>query len=337
MNIQKPYLQLVEIAMAPDILVVNNLSLTSNSVVFFKDVSFTLKSGRTLAIIGETGCGKSLLCKSLIGLQPPGFEISGSILFYQDRSHAIEITEAAESTMSTIRGSQIGFVFQEATASFNPLLSCGMQVFHVLRSHDAGSKDTLKQRTLALLEQVGFSDADRIYRCYPHQLSGGMAQRVSLALALAGEPQILIADEPSFALDSVAKKEYLQLIKDLCSKINLSLILVTHDIQEAFSYSDDILVLYAGCPAEIISNPSNKTIPSHPYTQALLNIAKAFQNFKLPQPIPGEVPSITSPPRGCRFHPRCNRAQPICRESYPEKRDLGSNHFVWCFFPDLEN
>ncbi len=321
--------------MAVDILKVTNLSLTSNNVVYFNDISFTLKSGKTLAIIGETGCGKSLLCKSLVGLHPLGFKLAGSILFYRDRSHAIEITEVAESTMSTIRGSQIGFVFQEATASFNPLLSCGKQVFHILRSQNAGSKDTLKQRALALFKQVGFSDADRIYRSYPHQLSGGMAQRVSLALALAGEPQILIADEPSFALDSVAKKEYLQLIKALCSKINLSLILVTHDIQEAFSYSDDILVLYAGCPAEIISNPSEKTTPSHPYTQALLDIAKAFQNFKLPQPIPGEVPSITSPPQGCRFNPRCSRAQPICRESYPEKRDLGNNHFVWCFFPNM--
>jgi len=321
--------------MAQDILVVNNLSLASNDVVFFKDISFTLKSGRTLAIIGETGCGKSLLCKSLVGLHPPGFKLAGNILFYQDSSHTIEITEAAESTMSIIRGRQIGFVFQEAAASFNPLLSCGKQVFHILKSQNAGSKDALKQRALALLEQVGFADADRIYRCYPHQLSGGMAQRVSLALALAGEPQVLIADEPSFALDSVAKREYLRLIKDLCSQNNLSLILVTHDIQEAFSYSDDILVLYAGRPAEIISNPSEGTMPSHPYTQALLNIAKAFQNFKLPQPIPGEAPSITSSPQGCRFHPRCSRAQPICRESYPEKRDLGSNHLVWCFFPNM--
>jgi len=325
----------VEIIMAVDILVVKDLSLTLNDIVFFKDISFSLKLGRTLTIIGETGCGKSLLCKSLVGLQPPGFKLAGSILFYRDCSQAVEVTTATARTMSTIRGSQIGFVFQEATASFNPLLSCGQQILHVLRSQNTGSKDTLKQKTLALLEQVGFADAKRLYRCYPHQLSGGMAQRVSLALALAGEPQILIADEPSYALDSVAKKEYLQLIKDLCSKNNLSLILVTHDIQEAFSYSGDILVLYAGCPAEILNNPSEKVIPSHPYTQALLDIAKAFRNFKLPQPIPGEAPAISAPPQGCRFHPRCHRAQPICRESYPEKRDLGSNHFVWCFFPNV--
>jgi peptide/nickel transport system ATP-binding protein len=323
--------------MAQDILVVNNLSLTANDVVFFKDVSFTLKSGRTLAIIGETGCGKSLLCKSLVGLQPPGFNLSGSILFNQDYAPAIEITKATERTMTTVRGRRIGFVFQEAPASFNPLLSCGRQIYHILRSRNGGSGAVLKKEALDLLRAVGFSDAERTYHSYPHQLSGGMVQRVALALALAGEPQLLIADEPSSSLDSLAKKKYLEIIENLCRESNLSLILVTHDVREAFSNADDVLVIYAGRPAEIISSSSKKIVPSHPYTKALLNIARAFQNFKLPQPIPGEIPSVAAPPKGCRFHPRCGRAQPICRESCPVKQDLRNNHFVWCFFPDLEN
>ncbi|MCK4715375.1 MAG: ABC transporter ATP-binding protein [Candidatus Marinimicrobia bacterium] len=319
------------------LLTVENLSVINSpsgrSISILKNISFSLNSGETLAVIGETGSGKSMLCKSIIGLLPPGFSCSGNIWYTSSDNIKTSIITAEESDLLNIRGREIGMVFQEAVASLNPVVRCGNQITDVLSIESKIDKNKAKKQARKLLETVGLSEPERIFHAYPHQLSGGMAQRVVLALALAGEPQLLIADEPSSSLDSTSKKYYLNLLNQFKQENNLTLILVTHDVDEALSFSDNILVLYAGCMTEYGRTGDIQKTPAHPYTKALLDIARALKENDSPTPIPGEIPSLTNPPSGCRFHPRCPKAQDICRLKEPSYICISDNHYVRCFFP----
>ncbi|MCK4641613.1 MAG: ABC transporter ATP-binding protein [Candidatus Marinimicrobia bacterium] len=319
------------------LLTVENLSVINSSsgrsISILKNISFSLNSGETLAVIGETGSGKSMLCRSIIGLLPPCFSCSGNICYTSSDNTKTSIISAEESDLLNIRGKEIGVVFQEAVASLNPVIRCGKQITDVLYVKSKIDKNKAAKQARKLLETVGLSEPERIFHAYPHQLSGGMAQRVALALAIAGEPQLLIADEPSSSLDSISKKYYLNLLNRLKQENNLTLILVTHDVDEALSFADNILVLYAGNISEYGKTGEIQKAPAHPYTKALLNIAHALKENDLPTPIPGEISSLTNPPSGCRFHPRCPKAQDICRLKEPSSIDISDYHSVRCFFP----
>jgi len=319
------------------LLTVENLSVVNSSsgrlISILRNISFSLNSGETVAVIGETGSGKSMLCKSIIGLLPPGFSCSGNIWYITSDNTKISVITAEESDLLNIRGKEIGLVFQEAVASLNPVVRCGNQITDVLSVDSQIDKNRAKILARKLLETVGLSEPERIFHTYPHQLSGGMAQRLALALALAGEPRLLIADEPSSSLDSISKKYYLNLLNRLKQENNLTLILVTHDVDEALSFADNILVLYAGCMTEYGRTGDIQNAPAHPYTKALLNIARALKENDFPAPIPGEISSLTNLTSGCRFHPRCPKAQDICRAKEPSSIDISDNHYVRCFFP----
>jgi len=315
------------------LITVENISVSLGRTPILKNINFSVETGETLAIVGETGCGKSLLCKTLLNILPQSLSVSGNIRFNIADKNRIDILSSGEQTLKTIRGKEIGMVFQDVFASLNPVIKCGKQISDILTVKSKTDRQTKKSRVFSLLEMVGLSDVTRVFNSYPHQLSGGMQQRMALAIALAGEPRLLIADEPSSSLDSIAQKQYLDLLNRLKQEINLTLVLVTHDLDEAFAFADKILVLYAGYTAEYGNTADIRTAPAHPYTKALLDIYQAFRENRQPTPLPGEIPSLGNPPGGCRFHPRCYRVQPACTEQAPPKKDLSGRHYTWCFNP----
>ncbi|MDO9548641.1 MAG: ABC transporter ATP-binding protein [Candidatus Marinimicrobia bacterium] len=303
------------------------------NIYLLRDISFTLKRGETLAIIGESGCGKSTLCKMIVGLLPPHFQTGGTLNFFKNDNTVIKITNREDPRFKNLRGSNISMVFQDAPGSINPLFKCGKQIVDVLKEHASDSSSQNKQQAIQLIEQVGLSDAEAVFNKYPHQLSGGMSQRIALALALASHPRILMADEPTSSLDSIAKKQYLDLLQELKKKNNLSLILVTHDLNEALGFSDSMLVIYNGHGIEYRNTTDIQRAPAHPYTNALLDIQTALNQNRLPRPIPGATPSITQSIPGCPYHPRCQRASDLCRNTFPLPTALSESHFVCCHRP----
>ncbi|MGC9362935.1 MAG: ABC transporter ATP-binding protein [Fidelibacterota bacterium] len=298
-----------------------------------KDLSFTLRQGETLAVVGENASGKTTLCKTLTGLLPGNFQISGSLKYHPNPTTAIELTDQSESRPIQINGKEIAMVFQDAPGSLNPLMKCGAQLLDVFKEHSASTNLENKQRTLQLLGQLGLPEPATIFNSYPHQLSGGMAQRVALALALAGNPRVLITDEPTTALDTIAKNRYLQLLQTLKKQNSLALIFVTHNLNEALSFADSILILYNGYGLEYGSAPVLREQPRHPFTSDLLDIQKALNQNRLPQPIPGESPSFGQPVGGCPYHPRCSQATERCRTTFPPRLSLANDAFVSCYYP----
>lgn len=305
----------------------------ARNLPLIKELSFTLRQGETLAVVGENASGKTTLCKTLTGLLPGNFQISGSLKYHPNPTTAIELTGQPESRPIQINGKEIAMVFQDAPGSLNPLMKCGSQLLDVLKEHSATTNFENKQRALQLLGQLGLPEPATIFNSYPHQLSGGMAQRVALALALAGNPRVLITDEPTTALDTIAKNRYLQLLRTLKKQNDLALIFVTHNLNDALSFADSILILYNGYGLEYGSAPALREQPRHPYTSDLLEIQKALNQNRLPRPIPGESPSLTQPVSGCPYHPRCNRATERCRTTFPPRLSLTNGAYVFCYYP----
>lgn len=320
-----------------NILSVNNLSVQihrpDKNIQLLKDISFTLQRGETLAIVGESGCGKSTLCKAIAGLLSPPFQSGGSLNFFKNDHTDIEINELNDPRFKNLRGATIGMVFQDAAGSINPLFKYGNQILDVLKEHTTNPPYPNRQNVIRLIKQVGLSDVETIFDTYPHQLSGGMSQRVALALALAGNPKLLIADEPTSSLDSIAKIQYLDLLRKLKEQNNLSVIYVTHNLNDALGFSDSILVMYNGRGIEYNKTANIQQAPAHPYTKALLDIQSALNHNRLALPIPGETLSITRSIPGCPFHPRCQRTSDICRNILPPPIALSESRFVFCHHP----
>ena len=277
----------------------------------FSDISFQLERGKVTAMVGESGSGKSLLCRSLLKLAPGDAELEGNLQLAAVT--ADNLLRLPEEAWQKIRGREIGMLFQEPASSLNPVLRCGRQIRDVVRTHRRLTGKEARSAVLELLARVGLDDCDRVYRSYPHELSGGMAQRVALALALAGEPSVCIADEPFTALDAVTRESIIQTVVTIMKEKSQALLIVLHDLELARNYSDRLLVMYAGQIME--SGPTDLVFanPLHPYTIALLNIMNGLRSGILPSSIPGEVPSVENLPSGCPFHPRCPRAESICR------------------------
>jgi peptide/nickel transport system ATP-binding protein len=293
-------------------------------------MALTLAPSEVLGIVGESGCGKSVTALSILGLLPETATVNGSVLF-----EGAELLGASRSQLRKIRGRKISFVFQEPMTSLNPVLRIGDQLKEALRQHMDLSRGAADARAVELLDLVHIPDPERRVQEYPHQLSGGMRQRVMIAMALACDPKILIADEPTTALDVTIQAGILDLLRELRERLGTAIILITHNLGVVADLADRVVVMYAGRKAEEASVGELFAHPQHPYTIGLLGAVPrpgAARDGRL-QEIPGRVPSLAKPPGHCSFADRCPRADEQSWSEVPELRRVRPDHTVACFHP----
>ena len=286
------------------------------------DIDIGLGKGETLGLVGESGCGKSVTALSILRLvpRPRGRIVAGEILF-----QGSDLLALKEDQMRAIRGGEIGMIFQEPMTSLNPVFNIGSQVLEALCVHKELSKQEARHQAVKLLTSVGLPDAAHRMSDYPHQLSGGMRQRVMIAMALAGDPTLLIADEPTTALDVTIQAQILELIQGLRKERGLAMILITHDLGVVAQTADNVAVMYAGKVVEYTDVKTLFADPKHPYTLGLLSSVHALR------PIPGNVPNPLEEIPGCSFHPRCPSAKKICRREMPSLLTLAPGHQTRCW------
>ena len=324
------------------ILVVEDLSTrfdTRDGVVrALNGVSLSLRSGETLGIVGETGCGKSVLSMSIMGLipQPPGRIDSGSVWF--DGRNLLELSEIE---MRRIRGNEIAMIFQEPMTSLDPVFTVGFQIAEALMEHLGLSAREADRQVVELLERVRIPDAARRAREYPHQLSGGMRQRVMIAMALSCNPKILIADEPTTALDVTIQAQILRLLRRLQEELGTAIIMITHDLGVVAEVTERVIVMYAGRKVEEAAVRELFAHPFHPYTRGLLACAPRLGGSRAAggtrgrlREIPGVVPSLRRPVMGCAFAPRCALATERCRLEAPALEEKAPAHWAACWEAD---
>jgi len=292
-----------------DLLVIDGLTVTLEGVRLLTDVCLTVRAGEAVGIVGESGCGKTLTARAVLGLLPPGARVaSGSVRF-----HGQELTTLTERQLNRVRGAGIALVSQDAVGSLDPTYTVGSQLREVIRHHTAASRRAAGERAAELLATVRLAEPEAILRLRPYQLSGGMAQRVGIAIALAASPRLLIADEPTTALDVTVQQEVLGLLADLRGRLGMALVLVTHDWGVLAQVCDRAVVMYAGEIVEEATVDRLRRTPRHPYSAALLaanpQLAAPGRPLRV---IPGRVPAPSAWPAGCRFAPRCSRVTPEC-------------------------
>ena len=293
-------------------------------------VSFKLNKGETLGVVGESGCGKSVAALSILRLVPPPGRIVGGAVRFEGEN----LLERSEAGMRALRGNRISMIFQEPMTSLNPVLTVGHQIAEALRLHQGLARRAATERAVEMLSLVRISEPQRRIREYPHQLSGGMRQRVMIAMALACDPTVLIADEPTTALDVTIQAQILDLLQELKDKLGTAVILITHDLGVIAETAQRVVVLYAGRKVEEAPVGRLFAAPLHPYTRGLMQAIPALnpQNEKRRlAEIPGMVPSLRGEMRGCSFAPRCALASVRCRAETPEVEDAGGGHLVACW------
>jgi len=300
-------------------------------------VSLAIGRGRTLGLVGESGCGKSVTAMSILRLvASPGRIESGSIQLTV-AGESLELTSLPERRLREIRGGRIGMIFQEPMTSLNPVFTVGDQIAEVVRLHRRAGRTAARARALEMLKLVRVADPEQRLDAYPHQLSGGMRQRVMIAMALACEPDLVIADEPTTALDVTIQAQILELLDDLRRRLGTAILLITHDLGVVAETCDDVAVMYAGRIVEQAPAAELFSRPLHPYTIGLL-AARPDADRRGSGPlttIPGMVPPPQEFPNGCRFHPRCSYAQqPRCAAEVPPLREIRPGHFVRCHFAE---
>lgn len=306
----------------------------AGAVTIVDRVSLSLERGRTMCIVGESGSGKSVLSLSLIGLvPPPGFVSRGSV-----RLAGEELLELDVEAMRSVRGRRVAMIFQEPMTSLNPVFTIGDQLVEALRSHDRTSnRRTLERRALDALVQVELTDPARRMGQYPHELSGGMRQRVMIAMALIMRPEVLIADEPTTALDVSVQAQILDLLKGLQRETGMGIIFITHDLGVVSEIADEVAVMYAGRVVERALAAELLTNPQHPYTIGLLaSVPRLEGGDDRLHSVDGIVPTPDKFPSGCRFHPRCVFATSECAKTAPSLRELSPGHHVACIRAPLE-
>ncbi|UII55661.1 ABC transporter ATP-binding protein [Cytobacillus spongiae] len=296
-------------------------------------VSFHVKKGETIGIVGESGCGKSVTSLSLLQLvSEPGKIVGGEILF-----DGKDLTKYSNKQMRKIRGNKISMIFQEPLTSLNPVFTVGMQVSESIRLHQRVDKQKAKVIAIDMLAKVGITNAEKVYSSFPHQLSGGMRQRVMIAMALSCNPQLLIADEPTTALDVTIQAQIIKLMKDLSKRLDTSIIMITHDLGVVAEMVDRVIVMYAGQIVEQNDVFELFKNPMHPYTKGLLNSTpKIHQLNDQLESIEGNVPSPSQMPRGCKFHPRCPLAMDKCKLMEPPLFQINEGSEVRCWLSEEE-
>jgi oligopeptide/dipeptide ABC transporter ATP-binding protein len=300
-------------------------------------VSFEIGEGKTLGLVGESGCGKSVTSLSIMRLvpSPPGKIVGGEIL-YRGR----DLLKLNNEEMRRIRGNEISMIFQEPMTSLNPVFTVGNQIGEAIKLHQGLGKRETRQKTIEMLRLVKIADPESRVDGYPHQLSGGMRQRVMIAMALSCNPSLLIADEPTTALDVTIQAQILELMKELQQKIGMALLLITHDLGVVAEQADDVAIMYAGKIVERANAPAIFSRALHPYTVGLLNSLPGAGTAKKKRldAIPGSVPSPLNLPSGCRFRDRCPKAAEICAQVEPELVEKEPGHTAACHFPytDIE-
>ena len=325
--------------MAENLLEVNNLKtyfFTRGGVVkAVDDVSLTIKPGETLGVVGESGCGKSVTALSVMRLvaNPPGKIVGGEI-----NLNGENILEMSQEELTELRGSQISMIFQDPMTSLNPVFTVGYQIAETVQRHRKEiSKDQAWKRAIEMLDLVRISDAKRRAKNYPHEFSGGMRQRVMIAIALACNPKLLIADEPTTALDVTIQAQILELMKGLSKEFNTAVMLITHDLGVVAGSCERVNVMYAGHIVESAPVKQVFETPAHPYTVGLLHSIPRLDDqrgIKL-TPIAGQPPDLLNPPVGCPYAPRCPKVQSRCRQERPELMPVGRGEQVAaCFYPD---
>ena len=300
-------------------------------------VTYTLHEGETLAIVGESGSGKSVSALSVMGLvpDPPG-EVTAGEVRYGDR----DLLSLNEKALENVRGTEISMIFQEPMSSLNPVLTVERQLTETIMHHEGVPAAAARDRAIEMLQMVQIPEPERRLGQYPHQLSGGMLQRVMIAMALACGPRVLIADEPTTALDVTIQAQILALMADLQERLGTAILLITHDFGVVAEMADRVAVMYAGRIVELGSVFSLFEEPRHPYTRGLLNAIPHLDDLQGERhrdrlnEIPGIVPPLTALPPGCRFAPRCAHADDRCRREYPPLRELGDEHWAACWRAD---
>jgi oligopeptide transport system ATP-binding protein len=304
-------------------------------------ITFTVEKGQTLGIVGESGCGKSVTALSIMGLIPkPPAKIAGGEVLFAGR----DLTKLKDHEMQDVRGRQVAMIFQDPMTSLNPTLKIGTQITETLRRHYDTSKDEARKRAIELLEEVRIPRAAERLDDYPHRFSGGMRQRVMIAIALSCSPKLLIADEPTTALDVTIQAQILDLLDELRTEHDMAMILITHDMGVVAETADDIAVMYAGQIVEYTNSLELFDHPEHPYTEALLGALPQLEGDEREiregrlTSIPGRPPDLINPPVACRFAPRCPYAhyEDSCSTQQPELREIRSGHLVRSAHPTSE-
>jgi peptide/nickel transport system ATP-binding protein len=288
--------------------------------------SFDVRPGEILGLVGESGSGKSVMALALLRLvRRPGRIVRGAARF-----EGTDLLQLSEEQMRAVRGARIAMVFQSPRTALNPVLPVGRQIARLFELHQGASRAEGRARTIEMLKLVGISDPDRRARQYAHQLSGGMCQRVMIAMALATSPRLLLADEPTTGLDVSIAAQILDLLRDLGHRTGASILLITHDLGVVAEVCDRVAVMHAGQIVEVGAATTIFARPLHPYTQALVRSIPRIDRDVTMEPIPGTVPSLLAPPPGCRYADRCTLVMDVCRHTRPASRSVAADHEVAC-------
>ena len=297
-----------------------------------QDLSFAISHGEVLGLVGESGSGKSVTSLAIMRLLPPSAETKGEVCFQSDGNDAQNLLSLSSEDIRRLRGSHISMIFQEPMTALNPVMRVGEQIAEAVRAHSNISKKDSQDRAVEALREVAIPEPERRARDYPHQLSGGMRQRVMIAMAIVNRPELLIADEPTTALDVTIQAQILDLLRDLREKFGLTMLFISHDLAVISQIADRVAVMYAGNLVELASRDELFRAPAHPYTRGLL---KAMPTLRTPRnqslsTIEGTVPTLAALPKGCSFEPRCELRIDACAQVLPPLVEVGPGHWARC-------